>query len=224
MSRKKLKPLDLEDAKAEGQDEGNWLVTLSDLMMLLLTFFVMLFAITTPTEEQYLGMLRKIGDALGGKSLIEKKASPMENIQKNLEKFIEDNNLVRQVQLTSDTRGVTLFAEGDFFFEPGSADLKKDVKRFLKRIAKVLRETPYKVVVEGHTDDTPIKSAKFPSNWELSSARASAVVRYLVDVEKLEPRRFSAVGYAQFKPRYALTPENRPKNRRVEIVILRERI
>jgi len=221
---KKLTVFDVEDARAEGQDEGNWLITLGDMMSLLLTFFVMLFAITSPTDDKYLGMLRQIGDALGGKSLVDRQGTPLENTQKNIEKFLEDNNLVRQVQLTSDSRGIVMFAEGDMFFEPGSADLKNDVKKMLKHIAKILKETSYKVVVEGHTDDVAIKSAKFPSNWELSSARAAAVVRYFVDEEKLEPRRFSAIGYAQFKPRYALIPENRPKNRRVEIIIMREKI
>lgn len=221
---KKLTLFDLEDAKAEGLDEGNWLITLSDMMMLLLTFFVMLFAITSPTDEKYMGMLRKIGDALGGKSLVERQGSPIETTEKALEKFLVDNNLVRQVNLTSDSRGLVMFADGDLFFPPGSAKLNDDIKRLLKYLAGVIQKTKYKVVVEGHTDDTSIKSARFPSNWELSTARASAVVRYFIEQQGLEPRRFSAVGYAEHKPRYALIPENRAKNRRVEIVILRERL
>ena len=78
--------------------------------------------------------------------------------------------------------------------------------------------------MEGHTDDIPTKGGKYPTNWELSTARASAVVRYFLEKMKMDPRRFSAVGYAEYKPRYALIPENRPRNRRVEIIILREEI
>lgn len=221
---RRIKQSDLEDAKAEGEDEAGWLITLSDMMMLLLTFFVMIFAITSPTDEDYIGMLRKIGDALGGKSLIERQAAPLDEMKKSMEKFLEDNNLVNQAQLTSDTRGIVLFAGGDMFFAPGSARLKEEVRRLLGYIAKTLKGTNYKVLVEGHTDDLPTSGQVYPTNWELSTARAAAVVRYFIEEEKLEPRRFSAVGYAQYKPRYALIPENRAKNRRVEIVILREEL
>ncbi|MBI4667122.1 MAG: flagellar motor protein MotB [Nitrospinae bacterium] len=203
------------------EDPGIWLITFSDLLSLLLTFFIMLFALTSQQEEKYLGMLSKIGDALGGKSLVDRKTG-LEVTQEKLQKFVQDNNLIRQVQLTSDTRGLVMFAEGDLFFDAGSAEIKPDIKRFLRRVGEIIKGTQYKVLVEGHTDDTVGQMEKFPSNWELSSARATAVVRYFIDEAGLEPYRFAAVGYAQFKPRYALIPENRPKNRRVELVILRE--
>ena len=212
---------DVENARTEGEDSNSWMVTLSDLMMLLLTFFVMLFMVIEPSDQDLMGVLRKIGDALGGKSLVERKSS-MDEIKDKLEALLKDNNLVRQVQVTSDTRGIVLFAQGDLFFKPGTAVLTGDVVFFLKRIATILKKNKYKVLVEGHTDDLPIKSERFPSNWELSTARAAAVIRYMLDKHDLAPRRFAAVGYAHHKPRYALIPENRPRNRRVEIVILRE--
>jgi len=221
MSKKKITLADVEDARGEGFDEGAWLIILSDLMMLLLTFFVMLFAITAPEEDNYMGVLRDIGDALGGDSLVERKSSLDETSEK-IEALIKDNNLVRQINVTSDTKGITMFAEGDLFFKSGSVELRDDIKRFLKKIGEIIKETRYKVVIEGHTDDVPIKNEKFPSNWELSTARASAVVRYFTEEEGYEPARFAAVGYAHYKPRYAMIPENRSKNRRVELIILRE--
>ncbi len=223
---KKLTSRDLDDATTDGRDESGWLITLSDIMMLLLTFFVMLFSASTTLDDSYLGMLRKIGDALGGKSLIERKAGPdqFKKVNEDINKLIISSNLIRQVHLTSDTRGAVLYAEGDIFFDAGSALLKPDILRFLKRIAVIIRKTEYKVIVEGHTDDQPTKNEHFPSNWELSSARASSVIRYFIEQEKLYPRRFISSGYAEFKPRYALIPENRAKNRRVEIVIMREKM
>jgi len=218
---KKYSITDIEDARTQGEDNNGWLITLSDLMMLLLTFFVMLFMVIEPSDQDYVGVLRKVGDALGGKSLVERKTN-IEQIKEKFEALVKDNNLVRQAQITTDSRGIVLFAEGDLFFKPGTAELTDDIRFFLKRIAGVLKETRYKVVVEGHTDDVPIKSEIYPSNWELSTARASTVVRYLLEKNDMEPRRFAAVGYAHHKPRYAFIPENRPRNRRVEIVILRE--
>lgn len=215
--------LELDTAEDEGRDEMGWLIILSDLMMLLLTFFVMLFATTSATDENYIGMLRQIGDALGGKSLVERK-SGLDGVSNDIERFINDNNLVKHIQVTSDTRGIVMYAEGDLFFDAGTANIKKDIKRFLKRIAGVIKKANYKVLVEGHTDDVPIVSKRFPSNWELSTARASAVIRFFIAEEEIEPRLFTAVGFAHHRPRYSMIPENRAKNRRVEIIIQRERL
>jgi len=223
MAKRRYRLSDMERSKEEGQDESAWLVTLSDLMMLMLTFYVMMFMVVEPNEQDYLGIVREIGDALGGSSIQERKLD-YEVVTNKVKGLIERNNLQRSVQLTSDSRGIILFAGGDFFFLPGTAKLTKDVKLFLKIVSRVLKDNNYKVVVEGHTDDRPIKSAKYPSNWELSTARASAVVRYFIKNMKLDPRRFAAVGYAHNKPRFALIPENRAKNRRVEIIVMREEL
>jgi chemotaxis protein MotB len=168
-------------------------------------------------------MISKIGDALGGESKLEKK-SGLDLVSQNMQKFLQDNNLLLQVNLTTDSRGVSLYAEGDMFFDAGSADLKPEVKRLLRRIAEIIKTTPYRVIVEGHTDDTQGKMDKYPTNWELSTARASSVVRYFIEEEGIEPYRFTAEGYAGFKPRFALIPENRSKNRRVEIIVSRQKM
>jgi len=221
--RKHYKLSDLEKAREEGSEDSAWLITLSDMMMLLLTFFVMLFIIIEPSDQDYVGALRKIGDALGGKSLADRKMD-LSTLQLKIDGLIKDNNLVKHMEATTDERGTVLLAEGDLFFKPGTAELTGDVKLFLKHVGRLIKETQYKVLVEGHTDDTPIKSPLYPSNWELSTARAASVVRYFTETMDINPRRFTAAGRAHFKPRYALIPENRPKNRRVEIIILREKL
>lgn len=223
MTRRYGRFTDLERSKEEGQDEIAWLVTLSDLMMLMLTFFVMMFMLLKPDQQEYQKILREIGGALGGSQVAERKLA-YDEISDKIQGLIEQNNLQRAVQLTSDSRGIVLFAGGDFFFKSGTAKLTEDVKIFLKIVSAILKENHYKVIIEGHTDDQAIKSAKYPSNWELSTARASAVVRFFTKKMKLAPRRFAAVGYAEHKPRFALIPENRAKNRRVEIIVTREEI
>ena len=211
------------EAEVPDEDPGVWLMTLADMFSLLLCFFIMLFALTYKDEEKYVGMLTKMGDALGGKSTLEKK-SGLDVVSENMQKFLKDNNLLMQANLTSDSRGVSLYAEGDMFFNAGSAELKPEIKRLLRHIAEIIKTTPYRVIVEGHTDDTQGAMEMYPSNWELSSARASSVVRHFIDEEGIEPYRFSAEGYAGFRPKYALIPENRSKNRRVEIIISRDKM
>ncbi|GMT41658.1 MAG: chemotaxis protein MotB [bacterium] len=210
-----------EDAHEEAYGDVAWLGILGDLMMLLLTFFVMLFSIAAPNADQYLEVLKNIGDALGGKSIVERKASPIDEARDKMHRIITDNNLVNDIELTSDTRGLVIYSRGDFFFTPGSADLLPDTVLFLKKVAAIIKTIPLKVLVEGHTDDVPIKTPRFPTNWELSTARAATVVRYFIEEENIDPKRFIVAGYGEFKPRFPLVPENRPKNRRVEIVILK---
>ncbi|MCP5051515.1 MAG: OmpA family protein, partial [bacterium] len=99
-------------------------------------------------------------------------------------------------------------------------ELREDSKRLLKKLVRTMEEAPeYKIIIQGHTDNIPVKSPMFPSNWELSSARAGSVVRFLLQNGKLNPRRFSAVGHADTQPLVEnSSPENQSKNRRVSII------
>lgn len=216
----------LQDAAySDGAETTGWAVTLSDLMMLLVTFFVMMYSLSEPDAESYAQALKQIGDALGGKSIVEKRSEPLEEAQQKLAQIITDNNLVNDVELTSDTRGLVLFSRGDFFFKSGQVQVMKETKIFLKMVAKIIRVMPYTVMVEGHTDDVPMSGkGAYPTNWELSTARAASVVRYFVEEQRLDPKRFIVAGYAEYKPRFPVRPENRPKNRRVEIIILKKKL
>jgi chemotaxis protein MotB len=92
------------------------------------------------------------------------------------------------------------------------------------RVAATVKDAPNPIRIEGHTDDVPIRTARYGSNWELSTARASAVVAYLIQEVGIEPRRLSAAGYGEFHPRVANdTQENRARNRRIDIVVLEAR-
>ena len=112
--------------------------------------------------------------------------------------------------------------DNSILFDSGKADLKSGVIHSLSKIATALQNYPDNALqIEGHTDDVPINTVKFPSNWELSAARALAVVRYFAEQTDLDPRRLSGVGFGEYHPLVPNdTPENRRLNRRVDIVIL----
>ena len=109
-------------------------------------------------------------------------------------------------------------------FDSGAAVLKDSTKAPLHQIAEIIRSVPSNVVVEGYTDNVPIKSVEYDSNWELSSARSFSIIRYLSDEEHLDPALLSALGYGEFRPIVPNdTDENRAKNRRIEINILKKK-
>lgn len=127
------------------------------------------------------------------------------------------------LQLVADPRGLVVEIPEAGAFESGRAELSTDAERMMRRVAGVLAALPNSVRVEGHTDDAPIRTVKFASNWDLSTARATRVVEFLVATGGLDPATLSAAGYSQFKPRAANTsPAGRTRNRRVDLVILNQ--
>lgn len=126
-----------------------------------------------------------------------------------------------QYSLEMNERGLIIHVLESALFASGQADLQPGALSLLDKIAAEIRDLPNQIRVEGHTDSIPMHSYKFPSNWELSSARATAVVRYFVDKHEFSPERISALGYGEFRPLTTNdTPEGRAQNRRVDIVIL----
>jgi chemotaxis protein MotB len=127
------------------------------------------------------------------------------------------------VTVTQTDQGVVITIADSMVFESGQAVIRTEALPVLEGLAEVLsvNTSVKEVLVQGHTDNVPIRSALFPSNWELSAVRAVMVTRVLTELYRFQPERVSAVGYAEFKPvTDNLTPENRAKNRRVEILVL----
>lgn len=125
------------------------------------------------------------------------------------------------VELVQDERGLVISLPESATFSSGSPDLTVDAKAFLSQLAEKLRPSPIDVRVEGHTDDRPIRGGVYATNWELSTARASAVVLYLITSAGFEPGRLSAAGYGEFHPRVPNdSVENRARNRRVDVVVI----
>ena len=149
------------------------------------------------------------------------------------EKGIADRKLAKAVRtLSEDEFGIQvihsddetrLVFEDQILFDFGKDAINPEGFPLLNKIAQALIDVPYRLRVEGHTDNVPIRTKRFPSNWELSAARAVNVVKYFIRVSKLDPQRLSAVGYGDSRPVVPNdTPFNRAKNRRVEILLLTE--
>lgn len=154
---------------------------------------------------------------------VSSKIEPIEftDLKSKLSSVITENNIEGSVKLIENERGITVRILDDILFPSGSAELNDYSKIILKKIAKVIINLPNDIRIEGHTDNIPISSSTYKSNWHLSVARAVNTAYYLMNYENLNPDKVSVVGYSEFKPVDSNdTPEGRANNRRVDIVIL----
>jgi chemotaxis protein MotB len=227
-----------------------WMVTFSDLVTLILVFFILLFsmsqidmmkfkAVTESLREQFFDfyptvvpldyssviendMPAKDKNLESGSQQQEQSAEEdsMQNLLNEVQGFLSKNGMDDVIVANRTERGVVLVLEEKVLFDPGEAIILGDAYGFLDKVGELLKSMPNLVKVEGHTDDRPMNSFRYPSNWELSAARASSVIKYLIENHGLDSRRFIAVGYSDTRPLVSNdSPENRKKNRRVEIVI-----
>ncbi|MFC0473228.1 OmpA family protein [Halalkalibacter kiskunsagensis] len=144
----------------------------------------------------------------------------MDKLLNEVTEFLVDNELTEHISATRDERGVVLVLQERTLFESAEAELLPDAKPFLSKVGTLLVAIPNFVKVEGHTDSRPISTFRYPSNWELSGARASSVIRFLIGTHHLEPNRYIATGYGDTRPVVPnTTTENLQINRRVVIVI-----
>jgi chemotaxis protein MotB len=156
-------------------------------------------------------------DALAGASEDEDLAT----LQAQLQQALHNEIALHEIALHRETDGLVVSLREFGFFDSGSATIKPESRSALDRIASILAIRTYKLRIEGHTDTIPIHTAKMSSNWELSTARATELVRVLITDHGLAPDRLSAAGYAEFHPVASnLTALGRAQNRRVDIVIL----
>lgn len=221
--------------REESTNTGSWLTTYSDMVTLLLAFFVLLFAFSSIDEGKFSSVINAFQNYLGvlqqGQSFLESPAplpydySDLGN-QQLVELFQQMTDYIEQtgmegVELELQERGLIVRFAEQVFFDLGQATLKPNALEILDSLADQLRDLPNPLRVEGHTDDWPIRTSTFPSNWELSVHRATSVVRYLIEEEGFDPQMLSVAGYAEYRPiRPNDTVQNRALNRRVDIVIL----
>lgn len=227
-----------------------WLLTYADLMNLLLILFIILFAMSQVDTQKFQQLSQSLSAAFGsgsnsvlqgssqGNSLIDFPAtmpSPvipaeleekqLDGIAQEIREIIKGQGLEGSIDVKRQERGVVISINERLFFKSGSAVIEKESEEKVLKIGNdILAKIPNKHIrIEGHTDNVPIKSAIFPSNWELSGARATSVLRLLVEKSGIDPKRISGVIYGEYTP---LVPNdsdvNREKNRRVDIVILTE--
>jgi len=216
-----------QHAAEEGTDA--WLMTYADMITLLLCFFVILLSVSEPKKEKF-EQLKQSMMAGFVQNLIE---TPFEQSYTEMMRMIDEDDVVAQnlaVEKIAD--GLTLNIASEYLFTPGTADLNAEALPLLDSISRIIIEKKlpdYEVEVQGHTDDTPLDSATIPSNWELSALQAAIVTRYLIE-KKIPAERIRASGYAETRPSVPNIdaasgkpiPENREKNRRVVVKILRK--
>ena len=228
--------------KREDEHENleRWLITYADLITLLLAFFIMMYVFSKQDAQKYdevVGHLKTIFTGGGGISgqgkdaglvfeLPIKTVQGFAEVQRKLESEIRSmahaESVKKDVSIFSDERGIVIRILDKAFFEEGKADLQERSKSTLNKIGNVLIETANQIRIEGHTDNVPISNHEFKSNWELSAARATEVVRYLVESFGFPPDRISAAGYAEYRPvADNNSAEHRALNRRIEIVIVK---
>nr|WP_245840005.1 flagellar motor protein MotS [Sutcliffiella horikoshii] len=227
------------------------MVTFSDLFMLVLVFFILLFSMSQIDLVKF----KAVAESFKQVNILDYNPSAVpfehptdfsvntestnnqEDVAKNEEQtqenedslaellvevqtFLAENDLEDVVVANRTERGIVLVLEEKVLYETAEARILPIAHPFLDKVGTLLTKIPNLVKVEGHTDNRPISTEKFPSNWELSAARASSVIRYLVESHELDPERFSAVGYGDTRPIVDNTSDtNYQKNRRVEIVI-----
>jgi chemotaxis protein MotB len=202
--------------------EGNWLVSYADMMTLLVGFFVMITAFSTPDPQKIEKLREATSEAMGGEYV-----KPLQELTAGLKRVLQEAEIENAVSVENTGDGAVLSVKGTLFFDSGSAEIKADAMSVVQKLASVLtREAEgFRIVVEGHTDDSPIATAKFPSNWELSSARAGTVVR-LFEQSGVPHRDLKPVGLSDTVPLMPnRTPagepilENQARNRRIVIRI-----
>lgn len=156
------------------------------------------------------------------------KDAELEKVRKSYEDMtsgLKNEIAAGQVEITQLKGKLTVNMVDQILFDSGSADVKGAGQKVLDKVGDALNKIADKDIrIEGHTDNKPIAGAltqKFPTNWELSTARATAVARYLIDHAKVDPKRLAAAGYGEFKPKASNdTPEGRAQNRRIEIALV----
>jgi len=206
-----------EDVPDEAED---WLTTFADAITLLMAFFVMLLTFSEFDIPAYEELASAVANNIGGQNT----QSATQSLKIDAQDLVYEMQADKVVSVGTDSKGVTIELQSNAFFKPGSADIVPAAIPVIKKLAETLSSPSYElynVLVEGHTDDEQIHTARYPSNWELSSGRASTVVRMFED-NNVARERLRATGYADTRPKVPNLdldgkpiPENRATNRRV---------
>ncbi|MBD7916037.1 flagellar motor protein MotB [Clostridium sp. Sa3CUN1] len=233
----------MKKRKEKAENSERWLLTYSDLITLLMVFFVVLYSSSNIDKKKYEQIASSMSSAFTGgtgigdgnivqgsenssdegelKPLVQTEEEKLQGIEGQVDDIIKNLGLEDSVSTTIEERGLVISFNDSIFFDSAKADIKENMKTKLVALSEILNEIDNYVRVEGHTDNIPIKNEFYNSNWQLSSIRASNVVEFLIEYGSVSPDRLSAVGYGEYRPiSDNNTEEGRAKNRRVDILIL----
>lgn len=223
-----------EDSSGPG-----WEIVYSGFVLILLCFFIMLSSFSTMEEAKIMRFVKSFVNAVGilpggvkfdsgstvlpGSADIIDSTDQLAQIFSELEELSENLKKENDITVTYSQKGLVMRLSDHALFDVGVADISQPAIPMLKKVGDIISRTDFEVRIEGHTDDLPIKTVHYPSNWELSTARAVNVLRYFVETVGISSQRLSAVGFSEFQPMAPNdSPEHRARNRRVEIIFLNE--
>jgi chemotaxis protein MotB len=229
----------------------SWMTTMGDMNNLLLCFFIILMGedVVATQQEDFMLIMSSfkasVGVMEGGRSFTKGRLAELGHNMMSLPSSAKAKQMAmgakkaleifkveveaKKLRMREDERGLIITLASDAYFDPASARLKDETRDVLKKIGDIINEVPNFVRIEGHTDNRPVAppgiKGGYETNWELSSARSVNVLRYLTEESAVNPRKLSAVAFGQQRPiEDNNTPEGRAYNRRVDIIILREKM
>ncbi|MBF0353984.1 MAG: flagellar motor protein MotB [Alphaproteobacteria bacterium] len=211
--------------QGSGEECEDWLTTYADAITLLMAFFVMMFSISKVDPVKLEQLQQTLAKDIAKKDVLQ----PIQLLKDDLKETAQSLGAEEIMGVATDERGIVLEFAAQAFYQPGTADIKPEAEAVLKRVAALLNAERYQgfqMEVEGHTDDIPIATAQFPSNWELSAMRATTVVRYFIG-GGVAQARLRATGFADVSPKVPNRdmngnplPANQAINRRVTVHIM----
>jgi chemotaxis protein MotB len=207
-----------------------WMTTYGDMMTLLLCFFVLMLSFANVDEEKFstamyflqgaLGILPEMDASKENSRLQKMQEIKLEDNVKKIDEISQEMGLQKEITVEITEGGMLIRLGSKILFASGSDRLKKSSYPVLKVVGETISGNLAEVVIGGHTDDIPISSGRYPSNWELSAARAISVAKFMVDSCDVDPTKLVAAGYSEYRPLVPNTnAENRQENRRVEFLI-----
>ena len=235
----------------EEHTDESWLVPYADILTLLLALFIVLFASADANAAKFTQMAQSLSAAFSGSPSVfdnnqaitpevdaskpdQSKMDPakeqaylresvqLAEVKREIDRYMQKNNLAGDLTTALTEDGLMIRIKDSALFNSGSAELRPESLVIGTEVAKMLSILPQQIVISGHTDNIPIRTREFPSNWELSSMRAINFMKFLLAQENMKPERFSAIGYGEYRPMVDNnTPDGHSKNRRVEVLIMR---
>lgn len=227
--------------KRKKQKSGNderWLVTYSDLITLLMVFFVVMYSMSNISEKKYEKLAKSMNSVFSGgngileesanteeseeiKPLVQTEEEKLKDIDNEISDYIDNMDLGENITTILEERGLVIRFDDSIFFDSAKADIKSEMKTKLISLSEILKKSNNYLRIEGHTDNIPISTNEFHSNWQLSSIRASNVVEFLATNCEISGEKLSSIGYGEYRPiANNNTEAGRAKNRRVDIVLL----
>lgn len=220
---------------SDPSEDTSWMLTYGDIITLLMIFFVLMFSSSKLSEEKFDKVAQSINESLNrpgpdpeADPTQAPTIPPLQSAQTLLDQMIKDRDLEMEMETTLTPSGLMIELSSNSFFQSGSADIKPTMIKSLVDLGQIIQDFPtedYQVDVEGHTDNVPISTVQFPSNWELSALRAVNVAHIFED-NGMPRERIAAIAYADTKPKKPNTdeaginiPENQAENRRVVVFV-----